>query len=347
MMGKAIGTAAAVLTVTALLSGCTGTPEAPEKPASSESPQSSGGLPAPETKDLKIGVSGLGTSYLGMLAAVDTLNQDGWNIEVVELASGDLMVQGVDSGAFQLGVGSMPSVMIAVEKDRPMKMYMDLIGLDWTAYGKAGISDCKDLQGKKYAVHSESSITNLLPRYWIEQNCAGTKPDWMIIPGSGNRLIALEAGEIDATTMELADAVQLNVESGGKYEKIAIFRDELPGIIGATHFGNSDFMAANPGTMANFAAAMLTAQRSFSDPAVFKAAFLKYLPDDYKDGPVLDEIVKEYGALELFAPDGGFTVDAMEKTVDFYQQAGVVGDGLTAAELMDRGPLDTALKALG
>ncbi len=315
---------------------------APEAPAEDTGPT----LPEPETKSLTVGASGLGISQLAWIEAIDRLNADGWDVQLVEAGS-NLNVQGVDSGEFQVSLGSTPGTLAAINEGRDLVNIMDLIKLDWAAYGVAGLDSCEALNEVDYAVHSFTSITYVLPAYWIAQNCFTVKPAWVVVPGSDNRLVALQAGEISSTTLELADAISLEAsDTEKKYQRIVTFIDEAPGVIGSAVAVRRDWAEANSGTLVNLIAKVLEVHRDFTEPANLKAAMEKHLPE-LVERAGFDQIYTEYSDREMFDPNGGFGDEAVATSLAFYAGSGIVGTEITVEQIADRSYLDAALEIIG
>lgn len=345
------------LVVTIILAACSAGPTASTgnsqsaSAASSTSPSapaSSAPSGEPETTAFTIGTSGLGINHLPYLIAADRLREDdGWDIFIVDLASGDLVVQGVASGEVDLGTGQMPAVLLAQEQGVPLTMIAEFARNTWTSYAKTEFASCEGLNGIAYAVHSLSSFTYLYPKAWIEQTCPGTTPEWIILPGSENRLAAMLTGEIDATTMELADAVSLEAQNqDGKWANVVNFATALDVITG-TYWGNSDFIRSNPNTITKFLATVLEEMRHLmGDQAYFEQQLEKYLPE-YTEAGVADDIAALYIDLDIFPADGGMTVDSMESSLSFLKTNEIIKGSVAVDAVMDRSYLEAAIDSLG
>jgi len=223
---------------------------------------------------------------------------------------------------------------------------MDLVELDWAAYGLAGLDSCEALNEVDYAVHTFSSITYVLPAYWVSQNCFTVNPQWLIVPGSDNRLVALLNGEISASTLELADAIALEAEdTEGRFQRIVTFSD-VANVIGSAVTVNTEFAAANPGTVMHMIAAVLEVSREATDAAAFRTLMLKHLPE-YEDFNGLDEIIEEYSSRQMLNPNGGFAIDKIEESLRFYAGSGIVSTDLGVDDVADRSYLDQVLEIIG
>ena len=80
-----------------------------------------------------------------------------------------------------------------------------------------GISNCSDLNGRNFAAGSPGTINTLLVNLYFEQNCGGSVPVQLTVADSQAREAALLGGQVDATTVEIADMQQLSVEAPGRF----------------------------------------------------------------------------------------------------------------------------------
>jgi NitT/TauT family transport system substrate-binding protein len=345
-------TAVAAVAVGCTSGGATGTASAPASAAPPAS-ASAGGSAAPsaaaiepETKEFKVAFGGPGVSTVALLHTIKLLNEDGWKIETPELSAGELQLQGVASGEFQMSSGSGPGVLLTVQQGAPIKVIVTRIKNEWTLYSKSEIADCAALNGVKLAIHSEGSPATFMTRDWIKATCPGTEPEYIILPGSENRYAALIAGEIDASPIELPDAIALEAEGGDKFKRQTSFAETMPDLLLSPVYVNSTWAQANPNTVTLFVKALLEEHKRFNeDPAYFKATVLETL--DGVNEETIDEAIAAYVDLGMYDVTGGLTPEQQKFTIDFITTAGGVQPGLTPEQVFDRSYLDRALELLG
>lgn len=300
----------------------------------------------PENTEFTLAFGGPGLSTVALLSTARDLNDAGWNISTPELTAGELQLQGVASGEFQMSSGSGPGVLLAAQKGAPVAIVANRIKNEWTLYSKSEIEECAQLDGVKLAIHSEGSPATFMTRDWIEQTCSGIQPEYIILPGSENRFAALLADEIDASPIELSDAIALEAEGGDRFRRQASFAEELPDLTPTPVYANTDWASANPDTLTAFLAALLTQQRKFNaDPEYFKLRALEVLGDGVNEA-TLDEVIGAYVDLEMYDPTGGLLDSQQQYTIDFVTQAGGIEPGLSPDEVYDRSYLDAALASL-
>lgn len=321
-------------------------PEASTAPASSMAPVASVAPLVPETKAFTVAFGGPGVSTVALLATIADLNSQGWQIQTPELSAGELQLQGVASGQFQISSGNGPNALLAAQQALPVQIVMARIKNEWTLYAKKEITECAQLDGAKLAIHSEGSPATFMTRDWIETNCPGITPNYIILPGSENRYAALLAGEIDASPIELPDAIALEAEAGDRYGRLTSFAETLPDLLLTPIYANTDWAAANPNTMTAFLEAVLLEQRRYNDdPAYFKQRIIETLPGT--DQGRLDAVVQAYTDLEMYDRNGGILPEQQQYTIDFITNAGGIEPGLTPEQAFDRTYLDAALERIG
>lgn len=318
------------------------TAAATEAPSSDPTPEPV----EPETTSFAVAFGGPGVSTVALLSAIRLLNEEGWKIETPELSAGELQLQGVASGQFQLSSGSGPGVMKLAQEGLPVRIVMSRIKNEWTLYARSSITQCSQLGGVKLAIHSEGSPATFMTRDYIANECAGTEPNYIILPGSENRFAALLADEIDASPIELSDAIQLEAQGAGRFNRLASFAEELPNLLLTPIYVNSAWAEQNPNTVALLLKKVLEQHRRFNaDPAYFKEEIVRTLEGVNQD--TIDETVAAYVELEMYDPTGGITAEQQQFSISFVEKAGGIAPGLTPDKAFDRSYLDKALELLG
>jgi NitT/TauT family transport system substrate-binding protein len=321
---------------------------APGSTSAAPSASQAATLPEPETKKFTVAFTSPGVSSVPLLQAIEDLNSQGFEIDHPVIGESELAVQGVFQGKFAYSSGTTNGVMLANQQGGDIKIISSRVANEWTVYGTKEIADCMALDGKKLAIHSEGAVSTAMVKNWVDTECPGTKPNYLIVEGSQNRLAALLAGQIDASPLELADAIVLEQKGGDKFHLLTSLAETLPKLKPTTVYGNNDFMKKNPGTTEALIKAQLDVHRKIAnDPAYFKQIILKFLPDT--DQSTLDTVVQRYLDLKLFDPNGGISEDDITYTIDFFTKAsgGNIKPGLTAKDVADLSYLNAVLVVMG
>jgi NitT/TauT family transport system substrate-binding protein len=334
------------LIVTACSGGASPSPSsaapATQPPAASGEPSEPAATELPGSKNFTVAFTSIGLSSVALLAAIDDLRAQGYTIETPEVADNNLIVQGVSNNEFQFSSGTTLAVLIANKTGAPLKVIGNRIGNEWTVASVATIADCAGLDGKRYAHHSEAAVSTAMGRNWVEESCPGTTPEEVIIAGSDNRANALIADQIDATELELSDAIALLASQGDKFHVLTSFSETLPDLKPSTIYGNTDYMAENPGDVVALLSAVLAQHEKINaDAGYLKSLAEKYLPNVNQD--TIDEVTSQYVELGLFETDGGIDAESLEYTIKFFEDAGALEAGLTVDQAADFSFLEMAL----
>jgi ABC-type nitrate/sulfonate/bicarbonate transport system substrate-binding protein len=274
------------------------------------------------TKSFTIASVSSGIPDLPLLAALDDMRAQGYDPKYVALNQGaEIAAQGVASGQFQMGSGADNTFELAVQSGAKMKMVVDREDVIWGLYGR-GITKCDDLVGKRVAIHSQNSSSTAMVQSYLDINCPGTKPTFLVIAGSENRYSALLAGQIDASALELQDAIKLpNEPKGADIKEISDFAKDIPGLQVFSQFVNTDWAQANPQAVQDFIKALLLQHRKVNG----HPEYLAQLWDKYKSNfGGLDtgtpEAFEAYST--VFPVDGGMSKESIDFSRDFFSSVG-------------------------
>lgn len=332
-----------------VIGACAGPPAAP---AGAPTPAPAAATPAPTpkafqgTKEFTVAFTSIGLSSVPLLAAIDSLKAQGFNIKTPELAESELAVQGVVKGDFAFSSGTTSAVLTAAQKGGAVKILGDRVANEWTVYAVKAITACKALEGKKLAIHSEGAVSTAMLKNWIDTECAGTKPQFLVIPGSPNRYKALIAGQIDASPLELSDAITLETEAGDRFALLTSLAKTLPNVHPTTVYANADFIAKNPDTVRALLKALLEQHRKIAKDAKYLSEItLKFYPGVEKK--TLDKAAKAYVDLKMFDVNGGLTEANLTGTMEFFTKAGSIKPGLAFKDAADLSFLEAVLREIG
>jgi len=326
---------AAALTLAAC--GTQGTPQASDA-AGSDAPA------ADADKQFTIASTSFGLSSVPLLAALDAMRDDGYVIEYPALTAPDLVAEGMVRNDFQFGVVGIAPAAVAIQEGAPIINVMSQFSNPWYMYAATDITECGDLAGRRLAIHSEQSTSAAFGFDWIDRECPGTEPEVLVIAGSENRYAAMIAGEVDASAVEIADAVALEEEAGDRFHRLVSFAETLPDILTTTYAVNTEFASENPQVVVDLLTAVLEQHRMIDeDPAYFAGLVEEYRP--YISGVVSDRSIELQGA--LFQTDGGFTEEFVQSTIDFLTEATVIEGDLAVEGIADFSYLEQALEGQG
>jgi ABC-type nitrate/sulfonate/bicarbonate transport system substrate-binding protein len=307
--------------------------------------------PAPEeTLVIKVAFpSAMDFSDVPLLLAFERMADAGFPVVPTFYAQTELSITAVVSGQAHIGIGSVNGWMVANQQGEPVVSFMNNIANNWTIVSTPDIQTCADLDGKRVAIHSEGGTSTAMVRAYIELNCPGTAPEYLIIPGSSNRVAALIAGEIDATPAEVVDAVLLDIQQPGQYFRLANFATDIPGLWTSAMWVNRDFAAAHTEEIQTIIRFLLEVHRDIADnPALLVEQAQRFIEFDDETLAALPEVVAAHLALDMFPVNGG--VQAPEEgqfTIDFLTNGGQIEAGLAAASVYELSYLNAVLDEIG
>lgn len=353
------GRLSAAVAVALVLAACTSaaTPAPTKAPtpaptaAGSAAPSTPASTPLPGTKTFTIGFTNPGISSAPFLSAIANLNAKGYKIDFPVIESSELVVQGVTTGTFAFGSGANNAVLAAVEKGAGLRVVVTRVNNEWTLYAAKSITTCQGLAGKKLAIHSEGAVSTAMVKNYVATKCPGTVPGYVVIPGSENRVKALLANQIDASPLELGDAVTIDLQAADRYSLLSNFAGDLPNLQANGIYVNLAFARDNPGTVVELIKEVLSEYRKVSD----SAAYLQQISEKFVPNAIIKETVaaasKKFVDLKMFPGNGGITADNMNYTAKFFGPApdgiGVTKAVIPLASWVDLTYLQLALKDIG
>ncbi len=267
-----------------------------------------------------------------LMAAIETVREAGYEVEIVELAEPELAIEGLAKGDYAISAEATSPALIAIEQGAPIRIIADVIGNQWALYGQPGLSSCDDLAGAPVGIFSEGAVATAMVRSWVEQECTDGEPNYLVIGGSDVRAQALLNRQIDATALEIADVVTLEETADTKFTDIANFGEDLPDLHPQTVYANADFLENNGEAAQAFVTALIEEHEKINaDPQYLVGLAEEYLGEEAS--PVLSAIAERYVEAGLFDA-AALTEENMQGTIDFFVDAGVI-DGMEASDAAD------------
>jgi NitT/TauT family transport system substrate-binding protein len=330
-----IGAAATAL----ILAACSGSP------AGSTAPSSGGA--SVDTVKMIYGHSSVGINTVAAEAAMAEMRSQGYDIQGAVLDSSELSAEGTANGQFAFGSGGNSTILVAMQAaPGTQKFIVDGLKNEWSLYARSEVNDCAGLNGKKVGIFSEGGVSTAMVKNYFSINCPGVTPTYLVLGDSQTRAAALVAGQIDATPVELSDALNLEATGQGKVHLLTSFAETLPDLKTGSIAANVEFVKAHPEATTAFVRELLKQYRKIAeDKDYFREITLKYYPDVDKD--TLEATLDAYLDRKLFPVNGGLTLDNLKFTIDFFADAGVIKEGITPEDSVDLTFLDKAVDELG
>lgn len=297
---------------------------------------------------IQINIAYPSTADIGDIPSIlvlEMLAEQGYEIERTFYAQTDLAVEALSSGDADFAYGSTRTYWAAKSKGANFVMIMEQVANDRAILAVSDIQTCEDLDGRRFAVGGEGSGSHAMSVAYILENCPGTEVELFIIPGSENRAAALLAGEIDATPVELADAIQLDLKAPDRIHVLTNFALDLPNLNTTGVYVNSDFAANNPQVVKDFIEATLDVRRRIrQDQELLTAVAVDLLKIDQE---ILPLILDTYLGIDAWDVNGGISFESIQFSIDFWTNADRLDPGLTPEFVVDFSLLDEILAEIG
>ena len=282
---------------------------------------------------------------LPSLMALDLLMEQGYSVVPTFFAQSELAVEALATGETDVGFGNARAHWAAIQQGAELQTVMEQAANGWSVVSRLEITDCAGLDGQRLAVGSEGSVAKAMTDAWMAEVCPAAAPEILIIPGSDNRAAALLAGQIDATTAEPADVVQLLAEDSDRFHVLVDFASRLPDLLTTGVHVNSEFAAAHPQAVRDLVKAVVEIHRRVAaDPDLLITQAIDRLGFDPGDVPAILETHRSIGTWDV---DGGLSREAVEYSLGFYIRTGSLGPGLTGDQVADLSYLEAVLEELG
>jgi NitT/TauT family transport system substrate-binding protein len=284
--------------------------------------------------------------HMNMLEALEQMEELGYEANAQYLAETELVTDSVVRGQFQVGIITTP-VLVAHEQGATN---LSIVGVrnpnDWAIVAQDGIESCDDLEGKRFAIHSEGSVMAAIYRQWASEACSeGVRPDEIVISGSDNRTAALMAGQIDATAVQIQDLATLRTQYADQYTVLSPQWRENPDLVSSGVYVNDEWAADNGQAVTDMLMFMTEIARDWTEnPETYEEEIRERFPD--KTDEEIQFFVEELTAAGLFATNGGITEEAMGTTIEFFTEAGTIEGSVTAEDVLDLTYLREALEEL-
>jgi NitT/TauT family transport system substrate-binding protein len=328
------------------------TPDPAEPTPEPEETPDPAGPPEGQASEFTVAFTSIGLSSLPTIAAIDELRAQGYTIDTPELAESELVTEGVAQGRFQFGSGANNATLRAIEQGADIKWIVDRNHNEWTVYSKVEIDECEELVDSRVAIHSPGSVSGAMIADWVRNNCpdAYDRYEPLIIAGSQNRLAALIADQIDATPLELGDAIVLEEEHADEFHLQVSFARDLPELHPTSVYGNVAWMEENPDVTRALIREILEQHRRInSEPGYLFDLLAEYLPEEAEDEDVARTVTETYVREEIFDNNGGLDQAAVEYTATFFGPDGTgdVDEVFSFDDVADLSYLEAVLDEIG
>ena len=275
--------------------------------------------------------------------ALDRAKANGLDYEWTAFSDEELAIQAVLSGQMDIGFGTPYSAMQRAKA--PIRIIFQLSKLKFFPVTTKKYSSLEDLDGEPILLHSRGGGTDAIANV-IEGKVGITFGDRSYVPGSANRVVALVAGQADATIIDLSNKNKVMRQHGDKFNVLPMFEVEASD---EALFANLDWIKENEAQVQIFVDALLGVwQEMNEDPTIVSSETdpdgpIGQLPKEILDS--LDVFYSEAVEGGLYDPNGGGRKAAMAD-MEWYSQAGQLEGDVSSLNIEDfwyLAPLDAAM----
>lgn len=276
--------------------------------------------------------------------AVDYLRAEGYTVETLSLANTSLSLLALEKGNLDVAGITNAETWSAVKQGASIVTIMDLHRDTRLLVAAGEISQCADLHERRVGVSGMKSTATVLLMRYLERDCPGVEPEYLIIEGSHNRWAALLGGQLDATIVDLSDMIQFAGEGQGDLNALVVFSQQYPGLRTMGTVIRRDLANDFPETVKDIVRAMLLARRAIQDPEVLSAEMVKRLQMDPETARTAAETYLERDVWDV---NGGYSLESVQDTIDFLVDTAALEPGLQVDDVADLSYLNTVLDEIG
>lgn len=274
--------------------------------------------------------------------ALDRAKANGLDYEWTAFSDEELAIQAVLSGQMDIGFGTPYSAM--QRSKAPIRIIYQLSKLKFFPVTTKKYSELKDLDGQPIMLHSRGGGTDSIANV-IEDRVGIKLGERSYVPGSANRVVAMMAGQAEATILDLSNKNKIMAEASDRFNVLPMFDVDASD---EALFANLDWIKANEADVDIFVKALLSVYRDMAaDPTVIRR-------ETNPDGPIgqlpaeilaeLDGFYTDAVAGGLYDVDGGGRKAAMAD-MEWYSAAGQLEGDASSLNIEDfwyLAPLDAA-----
>ncbi|TDQ82441.1 NitT/TauT family transport system substrate-binding protein [Dongia mobilis] len=302
-------------------------------------------MSAAQAETLKIALAETPSDEMAaFFVALDRAKANGLDYEWTAFADEELAIQAVLSGQMNIGFGTPYAIM--QRSKAPIRIVFQLSKLKFFPVTTKKYATLKDMNGEPIMLHSRGGGTDSIANV-IEEREGIKFGERSYVPGSGNRVAALLAGQGEATILDISNKNKILKEAGDRFHVLPMFDVDASD---EALFANLDWIKSNEEQVNIFVKALVSVWQDMSkDPTIISRETNPDGPIGQLPKEVLDELDGFYAeAVEggLYDPNGGGR-KAAKADMDWYTRAGQLeGDPATLNidDFWYFAPLDAALK---
>lgn len=302
-------------------------------------------LSSAQAETLKLALAETPSDELAaFFVALDRAKANGLDYEWTAFSDEELAIQAILSGQMDIGFGTPYSAMQRAKA--PIRIIFQLSKLKFFPVTTMKYSTLDDLDGEPILLHSRGGGTDSIANV-IEGRFGISFGERSYVSGSANRVVAMLAGQADATIIDLSNKNKILAEAGDRFHALPMFDVDSSD---EALFANLDWIQDNEEQVSILVNALLSVWQDMDeDPTIIRR-------ETNPDGPIgqlpkeildeLDAFYTEAVAGGLYDPNGGGR-NAATADLEWYTGAGQLDGDPASLDIEDFwyfAPLDAAMK---
>jgi len=287
--------------------------------------------------------------HVGVYLARDLgyFTDEGLDVEIKSFESGvQVLRAGISGGLDVVGSSSEP-VAAAIAQGANIKIiYSYAHALTVSLVVQADIKTPADLRGKNMGIQDVGAFREMMSRVVLKQ--AGlTQQDVHYIPlASAGYIQGLISGQIDTAVLHVDQALNVEQRQPGLHQLVN-FWELLPTYLYGTFLMSTDRLRQDPSTATSFVKAVMRAHRFMY---ANRARTIELAAQETNVSPdVLGKAYDQLTVAGVFPVNDGLPAASLDGTLKVLHELGALdsSQNVTPDQLVDRGPADAAVNALG
>jgi len=290
-------------------------------------------------------ISNVDVRDVPMLIALDALEAQGYTVETTLLSNSSLIAEGLAQGEADIGLFNNQTSWNAIHKGAGLRTVAQSVSSTTVFAARKEIESCAGLQGKAVGLANTAGLSPAVLNLYLQENCPGTEPQFLVIPESAGRTAALLAGELDAALMPGEELLKLQQMSRGGFHALYTAGKAYPHILQDGLHVRREWAEENPEIVKDFLRALLNANRQVRENSqlLYEEAAKRLELDPAVVKPVVDAHLHN----GIWDVNGGLTAQSVQDTIDFLVEIEKLPEGLKVEEVADLSYLNTVLDEIG
>lgn len=283
-------------------------------------------------------------SDLPRLMMRDALKEEGYTVETTDFDDNTVAVQAMTQGSLDLAFLPISTAWAAIQEGAKIVTVLDSAGDTRMLVTTSDIKKCSDLNGKQVAVPNMTGTQTLLLQAYIKKNCPEAAIEMLVISGTGNRLAALVANQLNGALLDLSNILQMERQGITNLNVLFVYSVEFPGRLGAAQVIRTEIIEKYPETVKDIIRATLAARRSIQDKTVLTEMLVKHIKMEPAEAERASQV---YLDQKIWDVNGGLSEAVLQNNIDVLYEAGGLKTRLKPSQVANVEPLNAVLDEIG